>query len=77
MDPVEALEELAEAVEQIQNGEELDEEELATVALNLHALRAFFRLGTEGGSERERKPSSSGGSRREGFGDSILGRGKR
>lgn len=74
MDPLEALEELAEAVEQIQSGEELDEEELATVALNLRELRAYFRLGTEGGSERERRPSLSGGSRREGFGDSILGK---
>lgn len=72
MDPLEVLEELAEAVEQIQNGEELDEEELATVALNLHALRAFFRLGNEGGSERG--SSSSGGSRRESFGASIIGK---
>lgn len=72
MDPIEALEELVEAVEQIQNGEELDEEELATVALNLRELRAYFRLGTEGGGERER--SSSGGSRRESFGASIIGK---
>lgn len=77
MDPVEALEELAEAVEQIQNGEELDEEELATVALNLRELRAYFRLGNEGGSERERSSNSSGGSRRESFGASILGRGRK